>query len=89
MWPSVSSIDKRGGKTDGPFRQSLELDGGPPACTKSPRCYDAAGRLLFQIGGVHAGQVTGQNIVYTYYANGALKTHSDEVAGTLTDCAYA
>jgi len=50
--------------------------------------YDGAGRLAQQTSGVHAGQVNGQNISFDYYANGALKTQSDNVTGTLTDYAY-
>ena len=50
--------------------------------------YDAAARLLQQTSTVHAGQTAGQDIRYTYYANGALKTQADVTVQTCTDFSY-
>ena len=50
--------------------------------------YDAAARLLQQSSTAHQGQAAGQDIRYTYYANGALKSQADAMVQTRTDFSY-
>ncbi|HET7863413.1 MAG TPA: hypothetical protein VFL86_03315, partial [Burkholderiaceae bacterium] len=50
--------------------------------------YDAAARLVSQSSSVHDGQRVGQSIRYTYYANGYIRSVTDETTGTTSDYGY-
>lgn len=50
--------------------------------------YDRGARLVSQTSTVHAGQTLGQNIAYTYYANGYIKSMTDNAVGTVSEYGY-
>ncbi|HET7866933.1 MAG TPA: hypothetical protein VFL86_21235, partial [Burkholderiaceae bacterium] len=50
--------------------------------------YDAAARLVRQTSTVHTGQSKGQDIRYTYYANGYIQSATDVSAGTRSEYGY-